>query len=496
MNPSEPKAAPGKIDLSAYHAGEALSAVRARGSAHPVLMTATLAAADFTTTGLAVVLGFRAWSVMNPTIPPLQPVMALAPAFCIAILAFENLYPGIGMSAVEHIRRVVRGVTLVYLMLTAAMFMAKDRWADSRGGFLLAWAFSLALAPTGRWLCGRVFANQDWWGVPVMMLGAGETARRVLQNLSANRVLGYRPVVCLDDDPAKWGFCEKIPVAGGLDRAAELAARYGTQYAMVAMPSMPRLRLTAKLRVWSSVFPHILIIPDLFGVASLWTEPRDLGGTLGLEIRHNLLKPANRVIKRVVDLIVAAILLLVVSPFIALAALWIKLTSPGRAFFVQEREGEAGKPLRVLKLRTMYTNAEQMLEHHLAADPAAQAEWDLFCKLKNDPRILPGIGSLLRKTSMDEIPQLWNILKGEMSLVGPRPFPAYHNARFEADFRSLRTKVRPGLTGMWQVSARSNGDLDVQRALDSYYINNWSLWLDLYLLLRTVRVVLTGEGAY
>jgi len=163
---------------------------------------------------------------------------------------------------------------------------------------------------------------------------------------------------------------------------------------------------------------------------------------------------------------------------------------------MQEREGEEGAPLRILKLRTMYVDAEQTLERHLTADPEARAEWNQFCKLKNDPRVLPGIGRLLRKTSMDEVPQLWNILKGEMSLVGPRPFPAYHNERFDPEFRRLRTQVRPGLTGMWQVSARSDGDLDVQMALDSYYINNWSLWLDLYILLRTTRVVLTGRGAY
>jgi lipopolysaccharide/colanic/teichoic acid biosynthesis glycosyltransferase len=141
----------------------------------------------------------------------------------------------------------------------------------------------------------------------------------------------------------------------------------------------------------------------------------------------------------------------------------------------------------------MYNDAERALERHLADNPEARAEWDQFCKLKHDPRILPGIGTLLRKTSMDEIPQLWNILKGEMSLVGPRPFPTYHNERFVPEFRTLRTRVRPGLTGMWQVAARSDGNLDVQMAL---YINNWSLWLDLYLLMRTVRVVLTGEGAY
>lgn len=474
----------------------AQTAAAPRLAAKPVLMATTLVTADLFATGIAVILGFRVWSLMNPSIPPLQPVMALAPLFCVAMFGFENLYPGLGMGAVEHIRRVFRGVTLVYLMLTAAMFMAKDRWADSRGGFMLAWMFSLALAPLSRWLCGYLFGRKAWWGTPVMVLGAGETARRVIRNLETNRVLGYRAVVCLDDDPSKHGSCEGVPVAGCLRDARELAAAHAIHYAIVAMPGMSRANLTASLRAWSAIFPHILIIPDLFGVASLWTEPRDLGGILGLQIQHNLLKPVNRWIKRAVDIFLAAVILVIISPFIAIAALWIRIASPGSALFVQEREGENNNPIRILKLRTMYIDAEQTLAKYLAANPDAKAEWDQFCKLKEDPRILPGIGRLLRKTSMDEIPQLWNILKGEMSLVGPRPFPAYHNARFESEFRSLRTQVRPGLTGMWQVSARSDGDLNVQRSLDSYYINNWSLWLDLYILMRTARVVLTGEGAY
>lgn len=422
--------------------------------------------------------------------------MALAPVFCVAMFAFEGLYPGIGLGAVEHIRRVFRGITLVYLMLTAAMFMVKDRWADSRGGFLLAWAFALALAPLGRWFCGFAFGRRAWWGVPVVILGAGDTARRVIKNLRQNRVLGYRAVLCLDDDTARHGFCEGVPVTGRLDAAALTASTHGIQYAIVAMPGIALHRLTRHLHTWSSVFPNIIIIPDLFGIASLWTELRDLGGVLGLEIRHNLLNPVNRWVKRAVDIVISSIILILISPFILIAALWIKIANRGPAFFVQQREGEGSKPIRILKLRSMYVDAEQTLEAHLAADPEARAEWAQFCKLKNDPRILPGIGKLLRKTSMDEIPQLWNILKGEMSLVGPRPFPSYHNELFDSEFRSLRLHVRPGLTGMWQVSARSDGDLNVQVSLDSYYIRNWSLWLDLYILMRTARVVITGSGAY
>ncbi len=460
-------------------------------------MAGTLAVADICATGLAVILGFRVWSLINPSIPPVQLVMSLAPVFCAAMFAFESLYPGIGMGAVEHIRRVSRGVTLVYLMLTAAMFMTKDRsWADSRGGFILAWAFSLALAPSARWICGQVFGYRAWWGMPVVVLGAGETGCRIIRNLNSYRVLGYRPVACLDDDPEKQGECEGVPIIGSLRDASAIAAEYRIDYAVIAMPGMPSAKLASHLRVWSAVFSNILIIPDLFGITSLWIETRDLGGVLGLEIRHNLLKPVNRWIKRAVDIFVSALGLILIAPFIPIVALWIRLSSPGPALFVQEREGEGGKPIRILKFRTMYINAEEMLERHLAENPADRAEWDQFCKLKNDPRVIPGIGQLLRKTSLDEIPQLWNILVGEMSLVGPRPFPVYHNSRFELEFRSLRTRVRPGLTGMWQVSARSDGDLAVQESLDSYYIRNWSLWLDLYLLIRTARVVLSGQGAY
>ena len=262
------------------------------------------------------------------------------------------------------------------------------------------------------------------------------------------------------------------------------------------MPSLSAEQLLEVLERRAAVFPHVIIVPDLLGMASLWVTARDLGGVLGLELRQNLLLPLNRRLKRALDVALGAVFGVAALPVIALAVVWIKCVSAGPAFYSQEREGEGGVPIRVRKLRTMYLDSDAMLREHLERNPAAREEWRQRFKLKDDPRILPGVGRLLRQSSLDELPQLWNVARGEMSLVGPRPFPFYHLDQFDNEFRRLRGQVAPGLTGLWQVAARSDGDLAVQQKLDTYYIRNWSLWLDVYILARTVKAVLARSGAY
>jgi Undecaprenyl-phosphate galactose phosphotransferase WbaP len=471
--------------------------VAARRSAYsPAYMTATLATSDFWLLIAAVVAGFALWRLVNPTIPPLQMEMLLLPLCCVGVFACTGQYPGIGLTAVEHMRRICRGISVVYLLFLLAMFLAKDLWVGSRGSLLVAWALSLVLVALGRCLAMHMMARRPWWGIPVLVIGAGPTGRATVRNLNANRVLGYRPVACLDDDPQKHAMCDGVPVAGTLDDAASVARDFGVGYAIFAIPEMPNERLVYYLRRWRRIFPRILIVSDLTGVSTRWTEPRDLGGMIGFETHQKLLNPIAQWIKRTLDLVAASFGLLVCAPLLGLCALWIRKASRGNPFYTQEREGRDGTTLRILKLRTMFPNADQMLESHLAGNPWAREEWDQFCKLKQDPRILPGVGHFLRKTSLDELPQLWNVLKGEMSLVGPRPVPAYHNARFDPEFLQVRIQVRPGLTGLWQVSARSDGDLEIQQSLDSYYIRNWSLWLDIYILARTVRAVLAPRGSY
>jgi Undecaprenyl-phosphate galactose phosphotransferase WbaP len=264
--------------------------------------------------------------------------------------------------------------------------------------------------------------------------------------------------------------------------------------AVLAMPGAGRERLVQLLETLP--FPQVVLVPDLFGLQSLWVSSRDLGGVLALEVKKNLLLRRSWVLKRALDYALGVPLFLLSLPLIGLFALWVKAVSPGPAFYVQEREGYRGRTIRVWKLRTMYPDAEARLARYLEENLEAREEWERYFKLKRDPRVLPGVGHFLRQTSLDELPQLWNVLRGEMSLVGPRPFPRYHLEKFSPAFRRLRQSVLPGLTGLWQVSARSEGDLEVQEALDTYYIRNWSLWLDLYILARTAWVILTRKGAY
>jgi lipopolysaccharide/colanic/teichoic acid biosynthesis glycosyltransferase len=243
-------------------------------------------------------------------------------------------------------------------------------------------------------------------------------------------------------------------------------------------------------------FRHIVLLRPVDELPVEGIQVRNFGGALALEVRSQLLRRRNRLVKRAADLILSGVALTLAAPVIGAAALAVMLASRGPAFFVQEREGLDGRRIRVRKIRTMHADAEQRLAEHLARRPELRREWEQRYKLRDDPRLIPGLGSFLRRFSLDELPQLVNVVAGSMSLVGPRPFPDYHLEQFSPNFRRLRRRARPGITGLWQVTIRSGGTIAEQQAYDTYYIRNWSLWLDLYILGRTLGAVVTGRGAY
>ncbi|QSV44860.1 undecaprenyl-phosphate galactose phosphotransferase WbaP [Geobacter benzoatilyticus] len=403
-----------------------------------------------------------------------------------------KLYPGYGLATVERFRRRVRATFIFFVGFISWDFLVNCS-GRSMAIILLTFMFALILPPIFQYLGRRLLLYFDCWGMPVIILGAGKTGEQLVRNLISDKNLGLRPIAVLDDDESRWGeSIVDVPIVGGFSKASEFNTT--VTCAFLAIPGAGRCRIAELVR--NLPFSSVVIIPDLSGIQSLWVEVRDLDGVVGLELKKKLLQRSNWYFKRFMDYFIGLPLFILSIPVYVLAALWIVIVSPGNPFYCQVREGVNGIKFKVWKLRTMYPQADKLLNEYLESNPAAKTEWNTYFKLKNDPRIIRGIGSILRKTSLDELPQLWNVLKGEMSLVGPRPFPHYHLERFDEDFRCLRRSVLPGMTGLWQVSARSDGDLQVQESLDTYYIRNWSIWLDVYLLGRTFAVVLSGKGAY
>lgn len=420
----------------------------------------------------------------------LWPVLGLF----IAAYAIVGLYPGVAISPVDEMRWICLTTTLMHLALAAMVFMRREGEIYSRGAFIMAWVLSILLVIACRAITRLLFARKRWWGYPTMVLGAGTTGSMVIRTLKRRPGIGLKPVLVLDDNPEKHGSLHGVPVMGGVELAPALARTRKIPYAIVAMPGVPRDRLLSLLERYGSSFAHLLVIPDLFEFSSLWVEAKDMGGVLGLEVRQRLLLPGPRLAKFSIDLAATLIGGLFVLPFIGLIALLIKLDSPGPIFYSQIRIGQGGEHFKAWKFRTMVQNADYVLKDYLEQHPELREAWQRDHKLRYDPRVTR-IGRFLRRTSLDELPQLWNILRGEMSLVGPRPIVDEEIPRYGDKF-PLYTKVIPGLTGLWQVSGRNNITYEERVSLDAYYVRNWSVWLDIYILLRTVWVVLTGEGAY
>jgi Undecaprenyl-phosphate galactose phosphotransferase WbaP len=452
--------------------------------------------ADVCTLELALMLGllvrylFRSWL-------PIEIGTSQYAGVAVGVLTIPvafywvGLYPGYGMGPVQRMRDRI----YTMLMVFSVLFIWNSTFADhawSRGVLLTTSLFAIVLLPFVERLVRKGLIRARLCGSPVIILGGGTVGARIATTLLKEIELGYVPVGILDDELNAGQTLNGVPVLGPLSRAPEFEGK--AKVAIIAMPRLQTQELSALLQRLN--FPNVIVVPNLFGMQTLWVSSRDLGGILGLEVRRNLLVPSNRMLKRALDCMIAAPVLILSVPLIAACALFVKMVSPGPVLFQQLREGADGEPISVLKLRTMFPDSERLLEEYLDKNPEERLNWIRFYKLRRDPRMLPGIGWFLRRSSLDELPQLWNILRGEMSLVGPRPFPYYHLDGFTQDFRQLRSSVVPGLTGLWQVSERSEGDLEVQEAQDTYYIRNWSLWLDLYILVRTVGTVLLGRGAY
>jgi Undecaprenyl-phosphate galactose phosphotransferase WbaP len=442
-------------------------------------------------TGLAAVVVWGVW-VRGQSLDTYAPLLVLVPLFPLSY-ATGGLYPGVGVSAVHLARVLTRQTSLIFLVILASVYVLRLPGSYSRAALAIWWALALVAVPMARAAVAWCVASRPWWREPVVLVGDDQVLDTVVPALDRARHIGYRPIAVTrvgasDDEVSAWHGLPVIGRARLLDTANRL--RVHTVLVSARLPGQDRLIAELGAR-----FRRVILIHSL---EDQFVEPlaiRYLGNAVGIEIQNRLLMRRNRFIKRLVDIVCGSAGLLVSLPVMLAAAIAIRMSDRGSWRHTQVREGRHGRPFRILKLRTMYIDAEERLQAHLAADPAARAEWTHQFKLANDPRVLPRVGAFLRRWSLDECPQFWNVLRGEMSLVGPRALPLYHLEAFDVDARQLRQRVRPGMTGLWQVMSRGEGGIAAQQALDSYYIYNWSIWLDIVILWRTLFAVLSGRGA-
>ena len=476
---AEPAEPPGVIPEPAFSYGR-----------HRAYTTFAFALSDALALVVALLIagGLRFWLLGAPLIPAWS--WGLIPAWW-GGAALIRLLPGWGLGPIEELRRLTFLLCIAYAGLAVALFLSKQGQDASRLTMILAFAFSSVTVPYLRIRAKRLLIALGLWGVPTAVYGAGETGHRVICLLRREQGLGYDPIVAYDDDPTRWG--ERLAGVNVLG-SAELVTPYAS-VAILAMPGVPHERQIELLEGPLLHYRTVLVIPNLFGAPSLWVRPRDLSGILGLEIKRNLSSTSSRFLKRALDVVLAAITVPLWAPLCLMLAALIWLEDGASPFFSQERIGKDGLRFKTFKFRTMVPNAEEVLRRGLEEDEALRREWNGTYKLKEDPRVTR-VGKVLRRFSLDELPQLVNVLRGEMSLVGPRPLPAYHHERLSGQVRALRQHVCPGLTGLWQVTGRSDAGTEGMEKWDPYYVRNWSPWLDFVVLFRTLRVVVRGSGAY
>jgi len=336
------------------------------------------------------------------------------------------------------------------------------------------------------------YGQSSWWGYPAVVAGAGKAARNLIREMRHDVELGLKPVAVIEDRDCSTEL-DGLPVFGTTTDPTPLRELW-SPYVIATANEMPQYRIIEVVRRRRMKVSGILLVQDFHALSSLHVNTRKIGGMFALELPHEHAHHYLHAAKRLLDIVLTVGIALVALPLTLLIAAAMKVTSPGPVFYGQRRIGRHGKEFRVWKFRSMVLNADEALRQHLEGNPEAQAEWDADHKLRNDPRVTP-IGRILRSTSLDELPQLWNVLAGQMSLVGPRPIVDAEVVKYGESIELYRN-VRGGLTGLWQVSGRNDTSYEERVRLDKFYVQNCSIWLDLCILFRTLGIVLLKKGAY
>jgi exopolysaccharide biosynthesis polyprenyl glycosylphosphotransferase len=401
-----------------------------------------------------------------------------------------------GRSWLDHMYRIVNAAAKSVVILFATTF-ALDIFLPvrySRALFLeagIAVALLLGLARVVQNGVESALRTRGIGTTRIVIVGAGEVGRTIMRTVVAQPGLGYNVIGFVDDNPDK-GQTDigRFRALGSIDALPGLIEDLAVDEVIITLPWMYHRRIMSVVRECERRDVSARIVPDLFQMSLSQVSVGDIGGVPLVGVREVGFSRGALAAKRVVDLVGSSLMLVFGAPILGLIALLVWLDSGRPVVFRQTRVGTEGRLFEIYKFRTMQQGAEADQERLRDLD---EIEGAMF-KIRNDPRITR-VGKLLRRTSLDELPQLLNVLRGEMSLVGPRP-PTPNEVEHYEEWQKRRLQGRPGLTGLWQVSGRSLLSFDETALLDIFYIENWSLWLDFKIVLRTIPTVLLGDGAY
>lgn len=438
-------------------------------------------------------LWMRNWNIVY-TIPA-QYIYIWVPLVFFVFIAQTHIYTKM-QPVLDSFRKLFYAVLYGMISCILLLFVFKESLVLSRVYAGLFCILVLLLIFTARYVLRLVLKKGHFFYEPVILIGAGKTAEHVLRFFDGD--LGYRCDVMgiIDDHPISKRISQKFLLYGKMKDAEAIVRDAGIQTVIITAPGLKKEALQELIQKIQPYVRNISFVPDLIGTPMAGIETQTLFSEeiLMLTMRNNLARRWNRIVKRIFDLVCTVFGSILLSPLLLGLTVLVAIDNRGSVIFAHQRVGKNGKLFPCYKFQTMVPNAQEALERYLQENPAARREWEANFKLEHDPRVTK-LGAFLRKTSLDELPQLWNVIRGDMSLVGPRPIITAEIERYGDYFREY-SMVLPGITGMWQASGRSDVSYEERVAMDTWYVRNWSIWVDLMYLFKTITVVFSRKGAY
>ena len=391
----------------------------------------------------------------------------------------------------------VRSVTITFLLAFAIVSLLKLSDNVSRFTLVFIWFYCIILCVFFRYILKGKLFSKSFFKKKAIIVGGGNEALLVAERFNNEHPLGFNVIGVVVTDKYKQKKIGKYKILGSINNIDNILVSHDVSTGIFLSDALKYPSVSEAVGRLQLLFSQIIVVTDLGGIPFSNAE---INQTLTTQVSyfqiHNNLKSwVSRFIKRTIDLLLCIISLPVLLVVVFIIGLLIKLTSKGPVFYLHDRVGRNGKTIKIIKFRSMYEDADERLKKILENSKEQRKEWESSYKLKDDPRIT-SVGRFLRKTSLDELPQVFNVIAGHMSLIGPRPVVPYELETYYKDYASYYLMVRPGITGLWQISGRSNTGYDFRVSKDTWYVLNWSPWLDIVILLKTPLAVLKQDGAY